>query len=156
MRSWLSDVLSRRVRRPALEQTIFHQLDELERGPLEHLASLVHMVIDELRLAQRRLNDQARDLRSLERTVSELGSRVEGLAAATPAPEAPVDDGHVLLLSSAEGYRLVDGDGPPPEPGGLVEVGGRRYRVLNRRASPYPGDRRRCALALPAPEPPAG
>ena len=145
-RSWLTDALGRRVRHPVLEDTLFHQLEELERGPLEQLGRLVHMAVEELRIAQQRLNDQTRDLRSLRDTVAELSARVDTLseqAAAAPAT------GHVLLLSTAEGYRLAVRPGPPPALGDEVEAAGRRYRVLNLGRSQLPGDRRVSALALP-------
>ncbi len=127
IRSWLSEVLSKRVRRPALEETIFHQLDELERGPLEQLASLVHMVIDELRVAGQRLNDQARDLRSLRETVGELNERVSALAAAAPATQDPVDpprhaDAPATAGEETPGHSPLEhggiggGTGPATEP----------------------------------------
>jgi hypothetical protein len=105
------------------------------------------MAVDELRVARRRLDDQARDVRSLQGTVALLGSRVDALLESPPVAEAPAE-GHVLMLSTGEGYRLADGDGPPPSPGELLELEGVSYRVLNRRVSPYPGDRRACALLL--------
>jgi len=153
IRSWLTDVLARRVRRPALEETIFHQLDELERGPLEQLASLVHTAIDELQVARRRLDEQARDVRALRGTIAELTERVDALAAAAAAPEPEPEpepvQGHVLMLSAPDGYRVVQVSGPPPAPGEALDVDGTAYRVLNRRRSPFPGDRRPCALLLP-------
>jgi hypothetical protein len=152
MRTWLTDVLSRRVRRPALEETIFHQLDELERGPLEQLASLVRMSIDELRIARQRLDDQARDVRALQETMTVLNDRVDALL--EPALAAgPLVEGHVLLVLTAEGYRIAEGEGPPPGAGAEIEHEGAPYRVLNRRPSPYPGDRRACALLLPVARP---
>lgn len=146
-RSWLSEALSRRIRHPALEQTLFHQLEELQRGPLERLAELVQLVVDELRFAQRRLSDQAADLRSLQRALAELQERVGRLETDGAAPAAA--PGHLLLVPGANGYRLVPGEEPAPAAGERVVVDGVALRVLRTGASPLPGDRRRCALALP-------
>lgn len=142
---WLSDALGRR-RRAALEETLFRQLEELEEGPLERLGALVNLVIGELRSAQRRLTEQAVDLGALREAVSILAERVqqlEGRPAAHPAA------GYVLLLTTAEGYRLVARPGTAPPPGEQVVEEGRVYRVLRPGASPLPGDRRPCLLALP-------
>jgi hypothetical protein len=156
IRGWLAEALGRRTHRPALEQTLFHQLDALERGPIEQLGELVRAVVDELRVAQQRLAEQAADLRALKATVAALGARLDAVTAppseseSEPEPEPePVAPGHVLLLSTTEGYRLVERDGPPPAPGGLVAHDGRDYGVLGRGRSPLPGDRRPCVLALP-------
>lgn len=150
-RSWLADSLGRRVRHPVLEDTLFHQLGELERGPLEQLGRLVHMAVDEVRLAQARLAEQACDLRSLEEAVAELTARVDALAEhAVVGRSAPQRTGHLLLLSTPVGYRLAALPGPAPAPGDEVEQGGSRYRVLSHGRSPLAGDRRVAALALPS------
>jgi hypothetical protein len=148
IRGWLSDALARRTRHPELEQTLFHRLHELEQGPIEQLGELVRAVIDELRNTQQRLADQARDLAGLQQTVAHLSGRLDELATRPPEP-APLEAGHLLLLPSPGGYRLADCDGPPPPLGEPVEHEGRRYRTLSRNASPHPGDRRPCLLALP-------
>lgn len=151
-RNWLGDALGRR-RRAALEETLFRQLEELEQGPLERLGALVHLVIEELRAAQRRLTEQALDLRDLRQTVATLAERVEQLETAGPAATAPspaAAEGHLLLLSTADGYRLASRDGPPPPPGAPVDHEGAVYIVLRSGSSPLPGDRRPCLLALPS------
>jgi hypothetical protein len=145
IRGWLAEALGRRTQRPALERTLFHQLDALERGPLEQLGELVRAVVEELRLAQQRLNEQAADLRALRATVVALSERVDRPA---QAPPEPVAEGHVLLLSTPDGYRLVERAGPLPAPGEAVEHEGARYRVLGRGRSPLPADARPCAVAL--------
>ena len=148
-RNWLSDALSRRVRHPELERTLFHQLNELEHGPLERLGRLVHMAIDELGVAQRRLADQGRDLEALRTAVTDLAARVDELSRRATQPADP-PAAHVLVLSTPEGYRFVERDGLPPAPGGEVEHGGLRYRVLGARHRQVPGDPRPSLLALPA------
>ena len=149
IRGWLADAIGRRTHRPALEQTLFHQLDALEKGPLEQLGELVRAVVDELRLAQQRLNEQAADLRSLRATIAALNARLDGVEARVPEaeepPAPPEPEGHVVLLATSDGYRLVERPGPPPAPGELVEG----YRVLGRGRSPLPDDRRPCVIALP-------
>jgi hypothetical protein len=147
IRGWLAEAIGRRTHRPALEQTLFHQLDALERGPLEQLGELVRAVVDELRHAQQRLNEQAADLRALKAAVLSLNARIDGLTAEPePEPEPePVAVGHVLLLAAPDGYRLVERDGPPPAADEVVDG----YRVLGRGRSPLPDDRRPCLLALP-------
>jgi hypothetical protein len=154
-RGWLAEALSRRTRHPELEQTLFRRLQDLEHGPLEQLGGLVRHVIDELRIAQRRVAEQAADLKSLQAAVTSMAerlSRVETGAAASPsvlAPEPEEASAHVLMLSTATGYRLVERDGPPPGQGELVELDGGYWRVLRRHVSPLPGDRRPSVLALP-------
>jgi hypothetical protein len=150
-RGWLADTLGRR-RRAALEETLFRQLDELEQGPLERLGSLVHLVVGELRSAQRRLTEQAVDLRTLQETVAALAERVgelEGRVRAGAAPAATTE-GHLLLLTTPAGYRLAARDGAPPRPNEPVVHEGVVYRVLRAGRSPLPNDPRRCVLALPA------
>ena len=146
-RSWLSDALARRIRHPVLEQTLFHQLDELQRGPLERLGELVQLVVDELRFAQRRLSEQGADMRALQLALAELRDRVDRLESGEPP--AAVELGHLLLVPTADGYRLVPRDGLPPAAGDEVVVGGVRYGVLRGGRSPFPADRRPCLLALP-------
>ena len=156
IRGWLADAIGRRAHRPALERTLFHQLDALEKGPLEQLGELVRAVVEELRLAQRRLSEQAADLRSLRATVVALTARLEGVEARVPEaeegpPAPPEPEGHVLLVPSPAGYRLVELPGPPPAPGATVEHEGRRYSALSRGRSPFPADGRPCMLVLPLP-----
>lgn len=150
IRGWLADALSRRVRHPALEETLFNRLRELEQGPLEQLGELVGLVIEELRVAQRRVVEQATDLRALRQTVAALAERVEQLAARVEPPPAEPEpvEGHVLMLPLPGGYRAFVRPGPPPAPGEQVEHEDTRFRVLRVGRSPYPGDRRPCAFAL--------
>jgi hypothetical protein len=64
-----------------------------------------------------------------------------------PAPE-PVALEHVLMLSTAAGYRIVVAAGA--EPGTSVELDGVRFEVTGRMASPFPGDTRAAYIAAPA------
>jgi hypothetical protein len=153
IRGRLGEALARRTRHPELEQTLFHRLQELETGPLEQLGELVRAVIDELRMTQHRLADQTRDLASLERTVATMTERLDALAARVePPPAPPVDHGHLLLLPTAAGYRLVERPGAPPAAGERLDHEGVTFAALNHGASPLPADRRPCVLLLrPAP-----
>jgi hypothetical protein len=148
-RSWLPDALGRK-RREALEDTLFRQLEQLEQGPLERLGELVGRVLGDLREAQRRLAEQATALRTLQTAVAELTARVERVEALPAPAPAPVVNAHLLLLSSAEGYRLVERDGSPPAPGEVVDVDGAAWQVLRPGGSPLPDDPRRCLLAFNA------
>lgn len=55
-------------------------------------------------------------------------------------------DGHVLFVPAADGYRLLARDGVAPACGAELEIEGGRFRVLRHGPSPFPGDRRPCAL----------
>ena len=52
-------------------------------------------------------------------------------------------------MPSTNGYDLVEREGDPPRPGGEVEAGERRFRVVKAAPSPLPGDRRACAYLQP-------
>ncbi len=70
---------------------------------------------------------------------------------APPAPEpdvapAPVQAGHVLVVSAPDGYRLLQRDGPPPDRSAALALEGGAFLVLRLGPSPLPGDRRRCAF----------
>jgi hypothetical protein len=83
----------------------------------------------------------------VERVIAEVDQ-----VAAPPEPEAAVD-GYVLFAPSTDGYRLHARAGAAPSPGSELELDGGRFRVLRHGPSPFPGDRRRCAL-LEREEPP--
>jgi hypothetical protein len=71
---------------------------------------------------------------------------------AVPNP-APSVEGHVLLVPSPDGYRLLEREGAPPAQGDLLDVDNDRFSVLRLGPSPLPADRRRCAY-LQREEPP--
>jgi len=58
----------------------------------------------------------------------------------------PAADGWVALVSSPDGYRLLQRDGPPPDRGAVIELAEGPLVVLRLGPSPLPGDRRRCAF----------
>lgn len=65
-----------------------------------------------------------------------------------PAPE-PTVSGHVLFVATPAGYRAFEREGDPPPDGERVaveELDGAEALVTGMRASPFPGDRRRCLV----------
>jgi hypothetical protein len=54
--------------------------------------------------------------------------------------------GHTLFVATASGYLVVEREGPPPGPGDEVVLDGRAYRAERYRPSPFPRDRRPCAI----------
>ena len=85
----------------------------------------------------------------VERVIAEVDQ-----VAAPPEPEAAAAvDGHVLFVPATDGYRLHVRAGAAPSCGAELELEGGRFRVLRHGPSPFPGDRRRCAL-LEREEPP--
>ena len=96
---------------------------------------------------------------ALERLAAELQERERALtdrehetaAAVAPAVEPERVETEHVLFAGGERYRLVERDGPAPEPGTTAEVDGELFVIARLGASPLPGDRRRCAYAEPAP-----
>ena len=102
--------------------------------------------------AQRReeeLERRAAELAELARALDERGTS-PGRSATKPVRE----DEYVALVSTADRYRLVIREGPPPEPGSTVELDDIPHRVVRLTASPLPGDDRRCVLLEAEPESP--
>jgi hypothetical protein len=119
----------------------------------------------------RRHRQQPAVLPSLDRLSGLIDRVVElvdavGDPAAVPAPEplpeppregtaaVAAAEGWLAFLSSPQGYRLVEGNGPAPGPGEPVELEGAPYRVLGVGPSPLPRDRRRCVYAAREEAPP--
>ena len=102
--------------------------------------------------AQRReeeLGRRAAELAELARVLDERGTS-PGRSATKPVRE----DEYVALVSTADRYRLVIREGPPPEPGSTVELDDIPHRVVRLTASPLPGDDRSCALLEAEPDSP--
>jgi hypothetical protein len=64
--------------------------------------------------------------------------------------EPAVATAHLVFVRAGARYALVEGDGPPPEPGTRLELDERDHVVLKVGRSPFPGDDRPCAFAEPA------
>lgn len=75
------------------------------------------------------------------------------LAAVAPAPSAdapptpPATAGFLVLARAGDGYALVEKEGDPPGPGGLLVLDGRIFEVAGAALSPLPSDTRLCVLA---------
>ena len=58
----------------------------------------------------------------------------------------PAPNGWVAFVSSPDGYRLLERNGPLPPRGAVLELEGGSVVVLRLGPSPLPGDGRRCAF----------
>jgi hypothetical protein len=95
----------------------------------------------------------------LERRENELRDREWALArreaavavGIAPAPDVPSDRHVAFTLEQA--YRVLERDGAAPAPGDTIELDGGPYRCLRVTISPYPDDRRRCAVLERVPPP---
>jgi len=90
-------------------------------------------------------------LESLEGTLADLRGRVgrvEGEVSriVVSRDRDGLGSGHVLFFPANDGYRLVEADGSAPAQGDELEHEGARYRVLRFVRSPFPRDRRTCAI----------
>lgn len=59
-------------------------------------------------------------------------------------PDSPV--GHVRLVALPDGYRISESDDPCPRTGDVVRAGLGECVVVRIGPSPFPGDKRRCAV----------
>jgi hypothetical protein len=134
------------------------QLEELEGRvaslSLEHREALASIEAFRERAEglQRRVDDDVQRLEeaaaAIERLEAELAAeRERPVAPATPTAHVHTDDGHVVFLASNDGYRLIERAGPAPLVDEVVELPDApgSYRVTGLGASPFPGDRGRCA-----------
>jgi len=125
---------------------------EQEREKVESRRRALGAVELRAAAAQRReeeLERRAAELAELARVLDERGTS-PGRSATKPVRE----DEYVALVSTADRYRLVIREGPPPEPGSTVELDDIPHRVVRLTASPLPGDDRSCALLEAEPEGP--
>ena len=125
---------------------------EQEREKVESRRRALGAVELRAAAAQRReeeLERRAAELAELARVLDERGTS-PGRSATKPVRE----DEYVALVSTADRYRLVIREGPPPEPGSAVELDDIPYRVVRLTASPLPGDDRSCALLEAEPDSP--
>jgi hypothetical protein len=78
--------------------------------------------------------------RALERDTSTPDTSTD-----SPGGTAPEESTHVALFLD-NGYRVAEGQGAAPATGEVVTVDGVQYRCARITPSPYPNDRRRCAV----------
>ena len=125
---------------------------EQEREKVESRRRALGAVELRAAAAQRReeeLERRAAELAELARALDQRGTS-PGRSATKPVRE----DEYVALVSTADRYRLVIREGPPPEPGSTVELDDIPHRVVRLTASPLPGDDRSCALLEAEPQSP--
>jgi hypothetical protein len=95
-------------------------------------------------LEQREESLHERELEMARKEAAQASDVPAATAPDEPATEAP-DDSYIAFTLD-QGYRLVERDGAAPAPGDIVELDGGPHRCVRLVASPYPGDRRRCAV----------
>jgi hypothetical protein len=133
--------------------------------------------------AERRAEDRARELgavelkgaalerreqvvrerkQALERRAQTVGEREDELVRATDrfaqagadgTDDADVPESAHVILAVDNGYRLLERDGAAPAAGETLELDGQAHRCVRVTASPYPHDRRRCAVVERVPPP---
>ena len=110
-------------------------------GAVELRAAAAERREDAVRRREEELERRAAELAELGRALDERGTS-PGRSGSKPVRE----DEHVALVSTADRYRLVIREGPPPEPGSTVQLDDLPYRTVRITASPLPGDDRSCVL----------
>src|SRR3954447_9793064 len=130
MESRVVDALSRRIRHPALERTLFRRLDDDDTGDsagaLGQVEGLLRFAASEWRLARRRIAEHTAELRSLRETVAALVARVE-LVQARVEGQTGATTAYVVLLARTSGYAFVSCEGPPPAPGEKIDHEGATF-----------------------------
>lgn len=130
------------VDKARIERTLIATLRESSR-PLRPEASLTRSTVHDA--------DQAEALRHLQSVVEGLAARIEAIEGSLRRPDRASlaeeeADGHTLFVPTANGYVVVERDGPPPRPAEEVIVDGAPYRAQRYRHSPFPADPRPCVI----------
>ena len=98
---------------------------------------------------ERSLGEREEALEQLEQELRarevHLARREVAFAAGSGARSEARDDAHVAF-ALGEGYRLLEREGAAPVPGETVELETGPHRCVRVTVSPYPEDRRRCAV----------
>jgi hypothetical protein len=100
-----------------------------------------------LREGEQELERREEELRERERRLTRLEADLTPGTVPTQAPE----DTYVAFTLD-EVYRLVERAGAAPAPGETVELENGPHRCVRVTASPYPDDRRRCAVLERVPQ----
>jgi hypothetical protein len=103
-----------------------------------------------LAAAYAQIEEAAERFAASEQTRIEAEERLTELEEAGREPEPVLATEHVVFVRTGARYTVVPADGPPPEPGTLLQLEARDYLVLKVGRSPFPGDDRPCAFAEPA------
>jgi hypothetical protein len=124
--------------------------DDIQRHPLRRHPRLEMALFS--RVAGQERREDIDELMQELREVAEALHRAERKLAAIEAMDGLDAEAvrrattHVRLLARPAGYALVEADEPPPEIGEVLEYEGEQFAVECLRPSPFPGDRRRCAV----------
>jgi len=115
----------------------------------------VAVLQSELEAATERANQADHERAALDRARADAISQNADLAKRVAEPEtepARFSDAasHLLFVAGAEGYALVERDGPPPAAGSTLELDGTVYAVTKLAAGPLPGRRDACAYLAAA------
>jgi hypothetical protein len=115
-------------------------------GAVELKAAAVERRERALREREETLNRFEEMLRAREGTLAQRAAELDVIGHGAPrSPAVPPATSHVALTID-HGYRLLEREGAPPERGETVELDAGRHLCVRVTASPYPGDRRRCAV----------
>jgi hypothetical protein len=106
------------------------------------------MRVEELLLEENAVSRLACRLESAERELGELRARLQRTERRLDGTSVHHAAAHTRFVPGAEGYEIVEADGPPPRAGDPVEAGDARFRVLRVGRSPLPFDRRPCAYLV--------
>jgi hypothetical protein len=90
------------------------------------------------------------ELEVLADGIEQLESRIAALEAAIVPEEPEVAFGHTALLCRPGGYAVLELESPPPVVGEVITLDDVDFTVSRLAPSPFPGDRRRCAILVPA------
>ncbi len=115
-------------------------------GAVELRSAAVQRREEALRDREQAFEQAEQALRERESAIArEEAAASSDLETATDVPPEPADDSYIAFTLD-HGYRLVEQDGTAPAPGDIVELDGGLHRCVRLSTSPYPGDRRRCAV----------
>jgi hypothetical protein len=123
-----------------------HGLREVVDGLRDDVDRLAHDVrgcdaeIERLRAQNGRRRAQATRFARRLRTESAVEPEPE------PEPVAAEPTAHLVFVQTADGYRLVEREGPPPPRHAPLELGEGAFVVSALRRSPLPGDGRPCVV----------
>ena len=110
-----------------------------ELGAVELRSAALERREEIARARETALEHRADELASLARSVTELGATL------VADPEDDVEDEHVLLVA-ADRYVVHVASGPAPRVGATVELEDADGMCVALTRSPFPADRRRCAV----------
>ena len=125
-----------------------------ELGAVELRSAAVERREEALREREVALARREQSLHDSEARLARRPAEPDGAArvGADEQAPAPADIAHVAFTID-NGYRLVERHGAAPSAGDTVELEGEPHRCVRVTASPFPHDRRRCAVLERMPPP---